>query len=237
MIARYGDRQRFMELFNPDLQMVICKDSELCFFGDAPVLSELNMAYGEATATIWLIPQLYDLSEYCGCRDKLQGKSLEECVSVIAAEFYYLKVSELMLFFHWFKSGRYGRFYGYVDPLVITTSLREFLKERNIEIDKRTKEEERLAYEKSKKSAISYEEFCKSMKRAIEPNPINGLVERMESKPKKTGKKYEPEHIREVAEGLVGNIYKADEPTLKLMKDMFKKDYECTPEEWLKDNS
>ena len=104
MITRYGDRKGFLQKFNPDLQMKICRDKQLCFFGDAPVLSEINMAYGKMTATMWLVPQLYNLSEYCGVKDKLEGKPLEECASVIAADFYYLKVSELMLFFHWFKS-------------------------------------------------------------------------------------------------------------------------------------
>ena len=141
MIRRFGDRASFLNLFNPDLQMKICRDAQLCFFGDAPVLSELNMAYGEMTATMWLVPQLYNLSEYCGCKDKLQGKALEECAGIIAAEYFYLKVSELMLFFYRFKSGRYGRFYGSVDPLVITTSLMAFIEERNEAIGEREKSE------------------------------------------------------------------------------------------------
>lgn len=36
-----------------------------------------------------------------------------------------------MLFFYRFKQGKYGRFYGVVDPLVIMTALQEFLRERN----------------------------------------------------------------------------------------------------------
>ena len=149
----------FIKLFNPDLQMKICRDKQLCFFGDAPALSEINMAYGEMTATMWLVPQLYDLSEYCGCKDKLQGKPLEECASVIATEFYWLKVSELMLFFHRFKSGKYGRFYGSVDPLVITTSLRSFLIERNIAIEERERMERERKAEEERKKTITYEEY------------------------------------------------------------------------------
>ena len=158
MITRYGDRARFLTLFNPDLQMKVCKDTELCLFGDAPVLSELNMAYGEMTATMWLVPQLYDLSEYCGAKEKLQGKPLEECASVIATDFYYLKVSELMLFFHRFKSGRYGRFYGSVDPLVITRALRDFIAERNNAIDIYEKEMKKKELEEYMKHAVSREE-------------------------------------------------------------------------------
>ncbi len=239
MITRYGDRTKFLTLFNPDLQMKVCKDSQLCFFGDAPVLSELNMAYGEMTATMWLVPQLYDLSEYCGCRDKLQGKPLEECASVIATEFYYLKVSEIMLFLHWFKAGRFGRFYGSVDPLVITTSLRDFMKIRNMEIDKRQQEERNRANEEAVKNAITYEEFQKRMGKIaskIGQNPLTKVSDALQ-KPKKSGKKYEPEHIKQIATSLVENTYKADENTLKMMKKFFEKDYGCSPEELLKSKS
>ena len=159
MVKRYGDRTAFFNLFNPDLQMKVCKDAELCLFGDAPVLSELNMTYGEMTATMWLIPQLYNLSEYCGCKDKLQGQALEECAGIIAAEYYYLKVSELMLFFYRFKSGRYGRFYGSVDPLVITTSLMAFMEERNNAIAERERMERMKKQEEDRKKAITYEEY------------------------------------------------------------------------------
>lgn len=168
--VRYGDRARFLNQFSPDLQMRICKDSDLCFFGDAPVLSELNMAYGEMTATMWLIPQLYNLSEYCGCKEKLQGKPMEECASVIATEFYFLKVSELMLFFHRFKSGRYGKFYGSVDPLVITTSLREFLKERAMEYERHNREEQEQKDDSS--NAVTWEEYCMKHYGEIRPNPL-----------------------------------------------------------------
>lgn len=110
---------------------------------------------------MWLIPQLYDLSEYCGCKDKLRGRPLEQCASIIALEYFYLKVSELMLFFHRFKSGRYGRFYGAVDPLVITTSLRDFIRERNdaYAVHEQEKRKAREKEERKGKVLMSYEEY------------------------------------------------------------------------------
>lgn len=161
LINRYGDKKNFLTIFNPDLQAKACKFPDRCLFGDAPTLAEINTAYGDTMATMWLIPQLYDLSEYCGCKDKLQGKPLEQCASVIAAEYFYLKVSELMLFFHRFKSGRYGRFYGAVDPLVITTSLRDFIRERNDAYAIHEQEERKAREEEERKGKVlmSYEEY------------------------------------------------------------------------------
>ena len=159
----YGSREQFLVTFNPDLQREVCGDIKLCFCGGAPSLGLLNATYGERTATMWLVPQLYNLSEYCGCRDKLQGEPLKDCASVIAMDFYYLTVTELMLFFHWFKSGRYGRFYGSVDPLVITTSLREFVRERNILIDRYEQDEmhRKEEEERRKHPPITYEEHLR----------------------------------------------------------------------------
>jgi len=161
LLSRFGNVDSFLQKFNPDYQKSICPSSEECFFGDYPTLAEVGSAYGDKVPAAWMIPQLYNLSEYCGCREKLQGKPLEECAFVIATEYYYLKVSELMLFFHRFKTGRYGRFYGSVDPLVITTSLREFVKERGAAIDRHDQEVREKEEAEHRKRAISYEEYLR----------------------------------------------------------------------------
>lgn len=49
---------------------------------------------------------------------------------MIAQTYSYLKVSELMLFFYQFKQGRYGQFYGAIDPLKIMCALQDFRRER-----------------------------------------------------------------------------------------------------------
>ena len=152
--------KEFLVTFNPDTQMKICSDTRVCITGQYPTLAEVRRDYGTSVPTAWLVPQLQDLSWYCGVRDKLNARQLEECAYVIASDFSYLKVSELMLFFHRFKSGRYGKFYGTVDPLVICQALREFVKERNVEIDRIEAEERQRKREEHAKTAVSWEEYC-----------------------------------------------------------------------------
>jgi hypothetical protein len=164
LASRYGDRAAFLTKFNPDYQRQICADQEVCFFGDFPTLSTLRAGYGNNAPVMWLIPQLYNLSEYCGVKDKLQGKPLEECAFVIATEFHYLKVSELMLFFHRFKTGRYGRFYGSVDPLIITESLRKFCEERWYSYERHDQEERERREAEHRKAAVTREEYMKLKK-------------------------------------------------------------------------
>lgn len=152
---------RFCEQYSPSYQQEICGDSDECFFGNYPTLAEVKRDYGKNAPLTWLVPQLTNLAVYCGSKDKLIKEQYKECAFVIATEYYYLKVSELMLFFQRFKAGRYGRFYGSVDPLVITTSLREFIKERGIEIDRHEQAERERKEREHRKHAISYEEHLR----------------------------------------------------------------------------
>lgn len=176
LIKKYGERDNFLTTYNPSYQMQICGDTQDCYFGEYPTLAEIK-GYGKNTPLMWLIPQLYNLSEYCGVKDKLEGTPLEETAFVIATEYYYLKISEIMLFFHRFKTGRYGRFYGNVDPLVITTSLREFVNERNTAYIKKEQEEHWRKQEESRKNAITWEEYCKRNGCEGKPNPLEKFIE------------------------------------------------------------
>ena len=188
------------------------------------------------TSTMWLIPQLYDLSEYCGVKDKLEGKSLEECASVIASEFYFLKVSELMLFFHRFKSGRYGKLYGSVDPLAITTSLREFLKERAREIERRKSMEMEAEERELRKNAISRDEYIAKYGKEdnIKSASLKSLVDRAVLRSKDTPAVLSEEDLTSMAKGIVENIYNVDKDTLEALRDSFTKHKKVTPEEYLR---
>lgn len=150
---------KFFTEYNPDTQMKICNDKDLCYFGQFPTLATVNRQYGSTTATVWLIPQITNLSEFCGCKNKITPAQIKECATIIAQEYFYLKVSELMLFFYRFKTGRYGKFYGNVDPMVIMTSLQYFLRERNNAIFDHDSELNFKQIEEDKRHAISYEEY------------------------------------------------------------------------------
>ncbi len=126
--------------FNPDVQRLCATNIDRCFTGDAPTLFEVRKAYSPATVDSWLDVQLSDLIMFCGVKGKDEfSTSVNALTAVIADNFGYLKLSELMLFFQQFKAGRYGRFYGSVDPMVITEALQSFLgfrAERLAAIDK-----------------------------------------------------------------------------------------------------
>lgn len=77
-----------------------------------------------------------------------------------------------MLFIWWFKSGKYGKFYGSVDPLVISSALRDFLRDRYsiIESEKSRQNEKECA--QTRKPGISYEEWLALKGDKPEDHPV-----------------------------------------------------------------
>lgn len=160
--------EQFLINNSPAIQSQMAASPKNCMFGDSPELYKLKKQYGDNAPVAWLIPQLKDLSEYCGVKDKLMNEHLLQCARVLASEYGYLKTSEFMLFFHLFKTGRYGEFYGNVDPLKISAALRKFLIDRNdyfFRIEQKEREKKR---DEARKGAVTYEEY----KRMVAENKI-----------------------------------------------------------------
>ena len=160
VVNRYGTEANFLALFNPDNQARYCTDLSRVYLGSAPTLGLVAKSYGSNIAEAWLEIQLKDLSDFAGCKDKLDGYGTEKVARVIISQFGYLKVTELMHFFLLFKSGAYGHFYGVIDPIRITEALREFIVDRADRKARYTQERDRLirAEEEAKHDA-SVDEF------------------------------------------------------------------------------
>ena len=75
------------------------------------------------------------------------------------AQYFYLKVTEVMLFFYWLKSGRYGEFYGTVDGQRILGALPLFLRDRKDIREKIERERENERLEAERKNALTFEEW------------------------------------------------------------------------------
>lgn len=129
---------------NPSAQRFAAENTDRAFFGTAPMLCTIDAAYGAGAAAQWMIPQLFDLCATAGVNVKLDDMQLKQLAYMIREEFGFLKASEVMLFFWRLKSGRYGKFYGAVDPTAVMIALRSgFMPERAKAIDESGKEKER----------------------------------------------------------------------------------------------
>jgi hypothetical protein len=155
----YGNKDQFMLTFTCSHEKMYCKHIWRCIFGSAPTLSQINLAYGKNTSAACVVPLLTDVSEFCGCKEKLSEDQLEELSYIISGEYHWLKITEIMLFFWWFKSGKYGKFYGSVDPMIIVSALKQFVKDRNAIIAKRDIMEKEQKEKEWKKTALTYEQW------------------------------------------------------------------------------
>lgn len=145
----------------PDRQEWFGRHPDVAHFGDYPTLGALRKT-DSLSVTQWLTSQLAELSTYSGARN-MDVAQLRMLATTVAAEYPWLKVTEFMLFFHRFKAGNYSKFYGAVDPLAITTALKEFVRERGEAWFRRqqTEREERERKEREANPPITWEEYCR----------------------------------------------------------------------------
>ena len=151
---KHGDSESFLKTFNPSNQTTFINLSlERCFIGNAPSLTRVKFAYDEETAIHWLEVQLVDLALTCGIPEKPTIEQATEISRSIIANFGFLKVTELMVFFSRFKGGRYGKFYGCIDLIVVTDALNTFLSERIEIINKFERAQQKREAEEKKRKA------------------------------------------------------------------------------------
>ena len=145
IVERYGELNKFLDVFSPKKLNHFCQYKERCFVGTAPTLGAAKTAYGDGGITSLLVQYLFDLGTYSGTRDLMDSSQYTDCAQMMLENFYYLKITEIMQFFYMYKSGRFngGEFYGNVNPISIMKTLRkEFLPIRNSLLDKYYKRQE-----------------------------------------------------------------------------------------------
>jgi len=174
----------FRTTYSPDSPAVmsLLTEPETCYTADMPCLVRIDALYGAGASASWLAQHITHTAAYC-------GKPLTDVQAVILAStirmsFGHLKPSEIILFFAYFRAGRYGRFYGNFDPMMVTESMQRFLADRaaGIERIERQKREE-TASRASK--GISWEEYCRRQGITGHPSPLHTLQSKSDSHGKK----------------------------------------------------
>lgn len=162
---RYGNFAQCMAIFNPSNQTRFCQNPIRCICGNAPTLFDLNLAYSGGdinAAKAFILAQVVDLSEFCGAKDKLTLQQQDGLCEMIVSVYSHLKTTEHMIFFYWFKCGKFGQFYGSIDPHKIMLAYSDFCKMRNEIIDYVEQEKRQREAEESRKNACSRAEWEQS---------------------------------------------------------------------------
>lgn len=170
LTRKFPTLEDFCKACSPSAQQRYVAEPLSAFYRQTATLTDLNNAYkSKDAAASWLVPQLYNVSDFCGCRNKMADEQLAGIATLLASSYSYVKVSEFLLFFAWFKAGKYGKFYGNVDPMVITTAFREFMEDRGrkyAEIENIIAERKRE--EEKKKPHFTREEWEKIKQQKME---------------------------------------------------------------------
>lgn len=111
--------------------ITITQNADDVFLRDAPTLIDVAAIYGQSVAIGWLYTLIVNISEFCGLRDRVSEQQGYELAELVLCEFFYLKMTEMLLFCRRFKAGRYLRFYASFDPQSFMASIRMFLADRN----------------------------------------------------------------------------------------------------------
>jgi hypothetical protein len=130
----------FSEKIMHDYSPLLCQEYaskylDRCFSGTAPTLTRLRLA-SPGTEKTWLEAQISYLNTFCGTEKKMDNLQIDAISNAFVNSYGYIKLTELMVFFANIASGKFGKFYGAVDPMQIMTNFCEFLKYRSIMLDK-----------------------------------------------------------------------------------------------------
>lgn len=156
---------------NPDVSLADRKRDK-----NMPTLKSIEVAFGMPDAPVaWLTPRLMRLSSYVGTRQKLDDMQIEMIAKDIVREWSYLDIGEIDDFLKRFVTGEFGRFYGSDDPQILFVAMREYVKKRSVEIAKEQSEAHIKEIGEWRKSAITWEQYCKEKGIDID-NPITQLL-------------------------------------------------------------
>ena len=126
---------KILKDFAPNLCAKFANEAlERCFSAKTYTLTQLRLNCA-GLQNSWLSAQITYLNSVSGATQMTEMQMMM-LVSNISQTYGYLKITELMVFFFQLAGGKYGKFYGAVDPMQIMVDLNEFMKYRSVMLDK-----------------------------------------------------------------------------------------------------
>lgn len=155
--------EKLMMTYHPGNQIAFSKYPERCVTGKSPTLIDVKKKYGLSNAKKWIVIEINDYQNFCCIKEdnKMDDNVVNELSSMIIANLFYLKLTEVMLFFQRLKCGIYGEIYGCIEPSRIMRALRTFINERSIILDNYDKKKMEEEFKEYKKNAMTREEWEK----------------------------------------------------------------------------
>ena len=126
---------KILKDFAPNLCAKFATEAlERCFSAKTYTLTQLRLNCA-GLQNSWLSAQITYINSISGAT-QMTEMQIMMLASNISQTYGYLKITELMVFFFQLAGGKYGKFYGAVDPMQIMVDLNEFMKYRSVMLDK-----------------------------------------------------------------------------------------------------
>ena len=132
LMKRFGSLQRFMDAFSPLMMRSVAEDPGRAYYGNAPALGTVRLAFGGDADVVWLKTFVDDFAGFYGT-SRMNDENKTRVAMMMSVKSH-LRVTEFMLFFWKLCNADYGKVFGSVDASYILTAFKSFLKERTNEL-------------------------------------------------------------------------------------------------------
>lgn len=146
---------RILTEYNPDSAVRWVAKPIQAFMVKSPSLARLN-AISENADVRWMSAEFISLALWLNI--DVSDAHVVMGATMFAKKYYYLKLSELQLFFAKLKMGEYGRLYGRLDFTLIGEAMKKFMGERNTAYDYIDRKREEKKREEERREAIVFNE-------------------------------------------------------------------------------
>lgn len=148
-LAKWKSRSDIERQFSPSNWAYTVANATKAYEADCPTLNDYDKLYGEGVSGEWVRLQMLALYGSSNCKDIGVADGIKLFSYNFAYEVKNYKISELMLFFARYKAGKYDNSYSSFDSKRVGNAFfKEFLRERNFELEKIHREQTQAEIEK-----------------------------------------------------------------------------------------
>lgn len=139
-------------------------DEGRCHNGSAPTIRQCVKDYGREAVRNIVRQHLDTFIEFCKAKDKPTARQRDTIVWFVMSQYDSLKITEFQLWVIKAMSGAFGKFYNTLDPMDITTALRQWVRECNtIRNEARAQREREEAQREREEAVVTAEDQDKAL--------------------------------------------------------------------------
>jgi hypothetical protein len=112
------------------------------FHSDKIKLNEISKIYTKETPVLLIETWLNALMVYLNYESEREDYQMNELAKYIYDEMSSMNIVEMTLFFRWVRKGRYGKFFGRIDPVEMLRWVKQYRGERGTYISRLTDDKE-----------------------------------------------------------------------------------------------